>query len=95
MNIRPMKIDEAETIVTLWNDWCVEDTGHLLSTETQERILSNLRQYVDHPDCHCLVAEVDDQIVGYITFYLSSHPIQPGYSGEMEDLYVKLDYRNQ
>lgn len=92
--IRAMQISDVETVLALWNEACIEAIDEGLGDISKERIRKNLTQYATHTDCHCLIAEKDNEIVGFITFCILNHPIQSGYGGEIEDLYVQEGHRD-
>lgn len=94
MNIRRMMVQDAEAVMMMWNDAVVE-IGYQLSESSQQQILVNLQAYAEHEQCACFVAEVNGKLVGYITCAMTSHPIEPGYGGDIEELYVQPTYRTQ
>ncbi len=93
MQIRPMEISEAEHVLALWNEACIQAVGHPLTEKSSNLILRNLRQYAAHENYHCLVAEKDSQIVAFVTFGVRGHPIEPGFVGEVEELYAQAGYK--
>jgi len=94
MTIRRMTVQEAEAVMMMW-DRAVVETGYQLSDTSKQQILVNLQSYAEHEQCACFVAEMDGDLVGFITCAMTSHPIQPGYGGDIEELYVQPEYRNQ
>lgn len=88
-NIRPMQKHEAKQVVDLWQEACIEAVGHPLSENNAKQVLKNLIEYTTHDLCHCYVALEGTQIVGFITCSITSHPIEPGFGGEIEELYVQ------
>ena len=92
MQIRPMKIPEAEAVRDLWNEACVKAVGHPLPENSSNKVLLNLRKYPQNETYHCLVAETGDQIVAFLTCGVRGHPIGPGLVGEIEELYAQSGY---
>ncbi len=95
MHIRPMKVQEADRVLALYNEACIRAVGYPLNTANSARILSNLKQYARHEDCHCWIAENDGELVAYIQFVLLKHPIQGGLLGEIEELFAQDGYGEQ
>ncbi len=89
ISIRPMRVDEAERVVALWQQMCVAGGSNLLPETALQQILANLRQYASSHVAHCFVAEEDQGIIGFVTCAVTTHPIMPGSSGEIEELYVQ------
>ena len=86
--IRPMEEREAERVRDLWLQMCAEG-GTPLPDVSSQLILANLRQYATHQLVHCFVAEEQHTIIGFVTCCVSGHPVMPGLSGEIEELYVE------
>lgn len=95
ITIKKLQTTDCDTVVQLWDDGTVEETGYHLSDETRKRVTANLLQYVDHNEVFAFVARDGDTIIGYITGWISAHPVMAGLSGEIEELYVKSAYRRQ
>ncbi len=86
--IRNMDDREAESVRDLWLQMC-EEAGTPLPESSAQLILSNLKQYVTHRAVHCFVAEEQHILIGFVTCSVTTHPVMPGLSGEIEDLYVQ------
>jgi ribosomal protein S18 acetylase RimI-like enzyme len=86
--IRPMEERDAERVRDLWLQMCAE-AGTPLPATSSPLILANLRQYATHQLVHCFVAEEQQIIIGFVTCWVSGHPVMPGLSGEIEELYVE------
>src|SRR5260370_20626569 len=86
--IRPMEERDAERVRDLWLQMCAEG-GPPLPAVPSQLILANLRQYASHQLVHCFVAEEQQTIIGFVTCCVSGHPVMPGLSGEIEELYVE------
>ncbi len=86
--IRPMEERDSERVRDLWLQMCAE-AGTPLSAASSQLILANLRQYATHQSVHCFVAEEQQAIIGFVTCCVSGHPVMPGLSGEIEELYVE------
>ncbi len=86
--IRPMERHEAERVRDLWLQMCAE-VGTPLPESSAQLILANLKQYADHQLAHCFVAEEQGVISGFVTCSVQGHPVMPGLSGEIEELYLQ------
>lgn len=86
--IRPMEENEAERVRDLWLQMCAE-AGTPLSETSAQLILANLKQYAAHQLVHCFIAEEQGGITGFVTCSVQGHPVMPGLSGEIEELYVQ------
>jgi hypothetical protein len=86
--IRPMEEHEASRVRDLWLQMCAE-AGTSLPESSAQLILANLKQYATHQLVHCFVAEEQHTILGFVTCSIQEHPVMPGLSGEIEELYVQ------
>src|SRR5579863_398242 len=86
--IRPMQEHEAGRVRDLWLQMCSE-AGTPLPESSAQLILANLKQYASHPLVHCFVVEEQGVISGFVTCSIQGHPVMPGLSGEIEELYVQ------
>ena len=86
--IRNMQESEAERIRDLWLQMCME-AGTPLPTASSLLILNNLKQYATHQMVHCFVAEEQSTLIGFVTCAVSGHPVMPGLTGDIEELYVQ------
>jgi hypothetical protein len=86
--IRNMQESEAVRVRDLWLQRSAE-AGTPLPEAATQRILANLKQYPAHQNVRCFVAEEQGSIIGFLTCSVTSHPIEPGLSGEIEELYVQ------
>lgn len=86
--IRNMQEREAERVRDLWLQMCA-DAGTPLPESSARVILANLKQYTTHPDVHCFVAEEQHILTGFVTCGVTKHPVMPGLTGEIEELYVQ------
>ncbi len=89
ISIRPMREDEAERVVALWQQMCVAGGSQPLPEIAARQVLANLRQYATSLLAHCFVAEENQALIGFVTCAILAHPIEPGNSGEVEELYVQ------
>lgn len=92
IQFRVMREDEAERVRDMWLQMCAE-VGTPLSEHSAKLILANLHHYASHPMVRCFVAEEQQAIIGFVTCALTTHPITPGLSGEIEELYVQAHER--
>ena len=92
-HIRLMLESEAEAVIDLWNDNCLEAAGADLSASEAAGVLAALRKYALHPGAFCLVAEAESGLVGFLTAHTASHPVLEGLVGEIEELYVRPQAR--
>jgi len=88
LQIREMLENETEEVLGLWIENCLESTGKSLSENELSTILRNIGKYTSNDSVYCIVAEEENELVGFITAYLTSHPILRGLSGEIEEIYV-------
>jgi Acetyltransferase (GNAT) family len=86
--IRPMQAHEATRVRDLWLQMCA-DAGTPLPEKAAQQILANLTQYAAHAEVRCFVAEEGQTLIGFLTCCLTRHPVAPGVSGEIEELYVQ------
>lgn len=86
--IRQMQEHEAERVRDLWLQMCAE-AGTPLPESSARLILANVKQYASHQLVHCFVAEEQHVILGFVTCCVQGHPVAPGISGEIEELYVQ------
>ncbi len=92
--IRNMDKREAEGVRDLWLQMCAE-AGTPLPESSAQLILSNLKQYANHQAAHCFVAEEQDILIGFVTCSVTGHPVMPGLTGEIEELYVQSNPKRQ
>src|SRR5260370_12497119 len=74
--IRPIEVRDAERVRDLWLQMCAE-AGTPLPAASSQLILANLRQYATHQSVHCFVAEEQQTIIGFVTCWVSGHPVMP------------------
>ncbi|SRR5579871_156647 len=86
--IRPMREAEAERVRDLWMQASAE-MGTPLPEKSARQILANLKQYPAHSNVLCLVVEEQGGLTGFLTCSVTGHPVEPGLSGEIEELYVQ------
>jgi hypothetical protein len=86
--IRRMQTDEAGRVRDLWLQMCRE-AGTELPEKSAQIILSNLQQYAIHQVARCFVAEEQQTIIGFVTCCVLAHPVMPGLTGEIEEVYVQ------
>ena len=86
--IREMRDNEAEYVRNLWLQMCIE-SGTPLSEKDAQQILANLKLYATHQEVRCFVAEEQHQLIGFLTCIVTGHPVMPGLSGDIEELYVQ------
>ena len=94
VQIRNMQESEAERVRDLWLQMCTE-AGTPLPVASSQLILTNLKQYSSHQMVHCFVAEEQHTLIGFVTCAVTGHPVLPGLSGEIEELYVQPDPNGQ
>ncbi len=94
IQFRVMREDEAERVRDMWLQMCAE-VGTPLPEISAKMILANLRHYASHPMVRCFVAEEQGVLVGFITCAVRTHPVMPGLSGEIEELYMQAHQRKQ
>lgn len=92
--IRNMHEHEAERVRDVWVQMCAE-AGTPLPASSASLILANLKQYATHQAVHCFVAEEQHLLIGFVTCSVTEHPVMPGLTGEIEELYVQPDPHEQ
>jgi hypothetical protein len=92
--IRNMDEREAEVVRDLWLEMCAA-AGTPLPESSSQLILTNLKQYATHQAVHCFVAEEQGILTGFVTCSVTAHPVMPGLSGEIEELYVQPNPKRQ
>lgn len=90
VQIRNMQASEAERVRDLWLQMCTE-AGTPLPVASSQLILTNLKQYSTHQLVHCFVAEEQHTLIGFVTCAVTGHPVMPGLTGDIEELYVQSD----
>ncbi|MDA0790337.1 MAG: GNAT family N-acetyltransferase [Proteobacteria bacterium] len=90
--LRHLTANDVDAVVEMWDD--VEDGWHLTEM-ARRRVMDNLRRTVDHAEAFCIVADLDGQVVGFVTGSRSGHPVMPGHAGEIEELHVRRTYRRR
>ena len=58
-------------------------------------ILENCRNLLRYPNSHLLVAEIDDNIVGFINFTTRKTVLHSGLSGLIDELVITKSHRNK
>lgn len=88
--IRNMREHEAERVRDLWLQMCAE-AGTPLPEASASSILASLKQYATHQTVRCFVAEEQGVLIGFVTCSVTGHPVLPGLTGEIEELYIHSD----
>ena len=93
MKINVLKPEDVDSAVQHWTEnW--EQSGDSSPTEEDtQRLLRVLHGYTSCDQVCCYVAKDGQETVGFITGSLSSHPVMEGLAGEIEELYVRPQYR--
>ena len=95
MKIAPMEPADVESVLGLWvENW--EEGGESSPThDDRARIRRVLGGYVSNGKVCCYLAKHGVRPVGFVTGSVSSHPVMEGVAGQVEELYVKPEYRGQ
>jgi hypothetical protein len=88
IKIRNMQEREAERVRDLWLQMCAQ-AGTPLPDASAQFILANLKQYAAHQMVHCFVAEESHAVIGFVTCSVTGHPVMPGLTGDIEEMYVQ------
>ncbi|MEV0386592.1 GNAT family N-acetyltransferase [Nonomuraea sp. NPDC050643] len=90
MEIRRIREGEGETVCGLWDRMCAETPGGgPLSDEGRRDLARMLSMSAWHRDAFCLVAEADDELVGFVKGRLGGGDgLLPGLVGEIDSLYA-------
>ena len=94
LNLRPVRDDDAEALRAIYN-WAVAHTTATMDTEPRTPTGQSLWIEAHNGDPYpALVAEAEDQIVGYAS--LSPYSPKPGYRTTTENsLYVHPDWQSR
>ena len=88
--VRSLREEDIDEVIQLWNQ--VDDEMEL--TPMAERIVRrNLKSTLSESRAFCLVAEIDGQVVGFVTIGLIGHPVSSGIHAEIEELKVDRAHR--
>jgi GNAT superfamily N-acetyltransferase len=87
-----LETQDVASVVQIWDD---TDDGWHLTELARRRVTDNLQRTIDHPDAFCLVARLDDRVIGFVTASISGHPVMPGRSSEIEEISVHRDFRRR
>lgn len=102
MNIRPLRRAEIEkTVRELWRpfaeDMEARNERFELSENAEEAMISNFQNGLHQDDVFVYVAEVDEEVVGYLLFEIRDVP--PIFTRErdcaLDQLFVKPDHRGE
>lgn len=95
MKIEKLDMGRVDAVVALWcANWA--ETGEPGPTPAdRERLHKVIEGYVSHPQVCCFITEQADEVMGFITACLSSHPVMEGLVGTIEELYVRPAFRRR
>jgi len=102
MQIRPLQAAEVEQIVReLWRPFAenmeARNERFELSDGAEEAMISNFNNGIRQDNVFVYVAEVDEEVVGYLLFEIRDVP--PIFTRErdcaLDQLYVKLEHRGK
>jgi ribosomal protein S18 acetylase RimI-like enzyme len=90
--VRSLREDDVDRVIELWNQ---VDDEWTLTPMAERNVRRNLKATLSESRSFCLVAEVDDSVVGFTTVGLIEHPVSPGIHAEIEELRVDRAHRRQ
>ena len=89
--IRPIRVSEMDKLVELCYDHAIFEEAAFDSDGKAEKLQSFI--FSENPVLICLVAEVDEQLLGYITFTKEFSTWSAKYFYHMDCLYLKKEAR--
>lgn len=102
MNIRPLRATEIETVVSkLWRPFAEAQEARNerweLADDAEEAMVSNFQNGVRQDDVFVYLAEIDDEVIGYLLFEVRDTP--PIFTRErdcaLDQLYVEPEHRGK
>jgi GNAT superfamily N-acetyltransferase len=93
VEVRPAVPDDAATILTLMRELARHDGMEGYVTTTEERIRDTC--FGDNPACHLLTAEVNGEVIGYVSYTFNWENWSGVYYLALNELYVREDGRGR
>ena len=90
--VRPLREEDIDCVIDLWNQ--VDDEWPL-TPMAERNIRRNLHATLGASRSFCLVAEVNDTVVGFATVALFEHPVWASMHAEIEELKVDRAHRRK
>ena len=90
IHIREIQTSDVEAMLALRSQWLSERFNTVDATERERAWFS---RYPGNMMAPALVAEDDDQIVGYILCALIKHPVMPGTAASIDEICVAASHR--
>ncbi len=90
--VRSLREEDIDRVVELWNQ--VDDEWKL-TPMAERNVRRNLKATLSESKSFCLVAEVDDTVIGFTTVGLIGHPVSQGIHAEIEELKVDRAHRRE
>ncbi len=100
-NIRKAREDEILKISQLWEDFMAYNSqmnnSFSIQKDAKKIFLTEMNERFNDPDASLLLAEIDNELVGFCFCYVSTKPkyFKLERFGFIGDLYVKPEYRRQ
>ena len=91
--IRPANPDDCGTILSLIRELAVYEKMEAEVVATSELIRDSL--FGDRPDAECLLAEVENNIVGFALYFFNYSTFLGRRGLYLEDLFVQPEFRKQ
>lgn len=97
LRVRAAHVDDLESLNEMM--YCLHEEHHELSPvlfRPPEQIEKSIAVYIDHPECLVFVAEVDNEVVGFVSGYFGQYesPVsQPVLMGTADELYITKPMR--
>lgn len=93
--VRAMTDDDIQQVLGLWDEQESGEAIEALTPMARKLIARNLERTLSEADAFCLVAEIDNKVVGFVTAAIVGHPVMPGRIAEIEELHVATSHRRQ
>jgi GNAT superfamily N-acetyltransferase len=89
--IREIRRDEVDLVTDLYLELCrsLSERDAEWGVPDREPIRRWIERTTESGEAVCLVPEIDGQAAGYLLASVSRHPAMPGFTGELEELYVR------
>jgi GNAT superfamily N-acetyltransferase len=94
VEIRRAEPGEEESLLVAW-EWLFEPQGRRPASWEPRRATAALAQAIGSPDALVLVAEADEQVVGFCTAYYGPHTVRFGMRVWLEELAVHPHHRSK
>lgn len=91
--VRALAAADIPHVVQLWHEGCVASCGEGLTQTSRRGVRRVLERTLDEPRALCLIGEIDEAFAGFVTASVVGHPVEGGWLGEVEELFVHPEAR--